>query len=1359
MRLNILVFLLIICLSPLINVKGESIEFEKEKSQLSLSRISITTIVQDDHGFIWLGTEYGLLRFDGYKYISFYANEEDQQSLPSNIIKRIIKSRDGNIWIGTDKGLAYIDKEKGIIIRPRFCNILNNLQINTICEDKENNLWLGTNEGVFVINQQLEKIRKIFIKLNDQNNFNVNFIDCDLNGNIWIGSNFGFCSISRIKPQKLFSLTQIKGNMFYEKNRLGFFKIDYQNRLWFNSENKNYLYKIDNTQKLSSKIINSTDIDGKCILIQKNKILVGSRWSGITEFDCDRKGNVNYLAQIFLNPNSTSDMSNTVNAIFEDASGNIWAGTKAGLFVKRKKTPQAFHSIKANEQNLSELSHNAISSICQSKAGEIWLGTSNGLNKFTLENGKIPKKIIFKRYSPLNQEMKSASNDLAVQCIVEDRSNQIWVGTKQGIIYFDPQKEKFYRKEGTDQYINQNNFALPKTLYCDANYNVWIGFSNGGLVFYNLEKKVFYQIRYFSKSDVWAIAKDYQGNMWIGTRNGLFQFKSNLLLSQIDSNTKAYKHKIDDDQSISSSWITALQIDKTGTLWIGTSEGLCKYNSSTDKFDRINLGVGNHRPYISGLVEDKKSRMWISTTSGVFRMSDSKNVEFFELSEGNFSSINYTFGNCLTNYGEILLGGASGLIHFNSDEIVPDSTKQLIQFCNISTPNQLINNNIININNDDELTLSYKDQQFSISFSTLFYSSPETIKYSYRIKELGNDWIYLDAENTVTFSNLPAGKYTLEVRSTTPSGFWQNESRKLKINILPPWWKTTWAYLIYMLILSLCIIFILNWFRERQKLMQINELNHYKLVFYTNLLHSFKTPLSLMQAPLNNLILNHKKMKNEETEEMLNFLQRNTKRLTHTVLQLLEFRKIDRGKLSLHLTKSDIFVLLNDVFTSFSKLAESKGIEFTFESSLFSQFLIFDFEKIETVLFNLLSNAFKFTNKGGNIKLSLNLSQQNNELIISVSDTGIGIAPENQEKIFERFWQVYNDNPLLIQGTGIGLSLAKDFIEAHKGTIKVESELSKGSTFSFSLLLDENHFGSIPIFQNDEGKVKKAEYVEHYVEIENEISLHEIEDSETEKQYSTIYVVDDNKEVLNFLYVTLKKDYHVTLFETPDKCLEEIALQQPNLIITDVMINGQALGFDLCKKIKKDPDLNHILVIILSALPDEKVKLNSYENGADAFIEKPFDVNLLLVRIEHLLQNQEIVRDKLQREIISNPQNIRAISFNNKFLSEVMSVIEENMDDEHFTLEDFARSMKVSRSILNSKMLSLTQQTPIEFMRNIRLKRAAQLLTLNAYSVSEVSYKVGISDPRYFSTIFKKQYGVSPMQYVREHINSDRNQN
>jgi signal transduction histidine kinase/DNA-binding response OmpR family regulator len=733
-------------------------------------------------------------------------------------------------------------------------------------------------------------------------------------------------------------------------------------------------------------------------------------------------------------------------------------------------------------------------------------------------------------------------------------------------------------------------------------------------------------------------------------------------------------------------------------------------------------------------------------------MTEQKNVDFFELSEGNFSSINYTFGNCMTENGEIMLGGASGLIHFNPEEIVPDSTKQNVQFCNLSTPNQQSNNNNnIGINNQNELTLSYKDQQFSISFSTLFYSAPETVKYSYRIRELGNDWIYLDAENTVTFSNLPTGKYTLEVRSTTPSGFWQNDSRILMIHILPPWWRTTWAYLIYIILISLIAVLVLNWYRERQKLMHLNKLNHFKLTFYTNLLHSFKTPLSLMQAPLNNLILNHKKMDSEETEEMLNFLQRNTKRLTHTVLQLLEFRKIDRGKLTLQLSKSDIFILLNDVFNSFSKLAESKGINFTFSSDLSSQPLIFDFEKIETVLFNLLSNAFKFTDKGGNIELSAQLSSKGNELIISVTDSGIGIETEYQQKIFERFWQVYNDNPLLIQGTGIGLALAKDFVEAHKGKIAVKSEFGKGSSFSFTLLLGNEHFGSDPIFQNEEGKVKKADYVEHYVEIENEISLHEIEDSIEEKHLPVVYVVDDNKEVLNFLYATLKKEYNVILFETPVKCQEEIAIQQPNLIITDVMFNGESLGYDLCKKVKKDIDLNYIPVMILSALPDENVKLNAYESGADAFIEKPFEINLLLIRISQLLKTREIVRDKMQREIIANPQNVVAVSLNNRFLSEVMSVIEENMDDEHFSLDDFARSMKVSRSILNSKMLSLTQQTPIEFMRNIRLKRAAQLLILNAYSVSEVSYKVGISDPRYFSTIFKKQFGVSPLQYVRDH--------
>lgn len=1328
---------------------AETFFFEKEKNQNTLLSNSITTITQDNLGFMWFGTEYGLVRFDGYNYLGFYANEDNKESLPSNIIKRIIKRNNGDIWIGTDRGIAYFDMQKNKIIRPEYASKLNKLQINTISEDFEDNLWIGTNQGVFLLNASQQKIIKVIIALNNDEDFNVNFIENDVHGNIWIGSNFGFCYIEKPVNGSSFFATKFKGKLIKNKNRLGFFKIDQQNNLWINSNNFNYYYDIDASKTLAVYKKTDITIDGKSILpISDDLILIGSRWNGIIELEKQKDGILTKKSQIWFENNMTSP-GNTINVLYKDNNNNIWAGTKAGIYVHKQPVQSAFHIVKAAENNPNKLSHNAISSILETSNGDIWIGTSNGLNKLQLIHGSINEKSIFKRYISNQFNSESSTADAAIQCIVEDNNHHLWLGTKQGIIYFDPVNENFYTTEKTERFLENYNLSLIKTMYKDRHDNIWIGFTVGGLVLYSAEKKVFFQIDRFSKSDVWAIDKDFAGNMWIGTRDGLFRFNSEILISQIEGNTKTYRQDPDNERTIPANWVTSIHIDRSGEIWVGTSEGLCKYNAITDNFERINLAVGNHPPYISGIQEDNKNRVWVSTTSGVFRITKKGNIDFFEISKGEFSSINYTFGHYLTSQGEILLGGISGLIHFKPDEIVPDSTKQKILFCQLFSPSRNSPYQTILLNGLEKVSLTHEEKQFSISFSTLNYASLKSIKYSYRIKEFGDNWIYLDDINRISFSNLPTGKYTLQVRSTTVSGFWQDEYEELRIVLLPPWWKTKFAYFIYFLFFSGSLYLIFNWLKERERLIQMNELNHFKLVFYTNLLHSFKTPLTLMQAPLNNLIRNHKKMSPVEMEEMLSYLQRNTKRLTHTVLQLLEFRKIDRGKLSLNLTSNDIVKLLHDVYDTFLTLSESKQIKFYLDCDTTELKIIFDFEKIETVLFNLLSNAFKFTEKGGEITITAKINPEKNKFLISISDTGIGIAPEYQTKIFERFWQVYNDNPLLIQGAGIGLSIAKDFIEAHKEKIRVTSLLGKGSCFSFSIPLNESQYNYIPV-NIQEHKSRKAEYVSNFVEIENEISIHEIGESEEIKKLPPIFVISKNKEMLNFLYTTFSKEYHITLFEYVNDIFKELSEQTPVLIMIDVNLSDKSTALNCCKKVKSDIQTKHIPLVILSETTDDEDELKVYNSGADAFIPKPLDINLLFARINTLLKIRENVIDKTQRELISNPQNVYEPSQNTKFLRDAMQIIEENIDDEHFTLDDFARNMKVSRSILNSRMLTITKQTPIEYVRNVRLKRAAQLLRLNAYSVAEVSYKVGISDPRYFSTIFKKRYGMSPLQFAKQ---------
>lgn len=443
-------FLFCLFLSLFSFAQSSELIFEKEKGQNSLLSNSITSITQDNTGFLWLGTEYGLVRFDGYTYISFYASENEEHSLPSNFIKRIIKSKNGDIWIGTDRGIAYVNTTLGQIIKPDFCKNISHLQINTICEDREGNLWLGTNEGVKVVNPNFKKVISVLIGLNEQQSFNVNFIDIDKDGNIWIGSNYGFCAIKKIAPKELFSSKKIEGKFFKEKNRLGYFKIDSQNKLWINNDTKNYIFDIGSSCMLKNKLNLNVNIDGKCILIlSKDDVLIGSRWNGITELTRNKEEIFVPTSKLWMNTNSTTDLSNTVNVLFEDRVGNIWAGTKAGLYISRKSNHTPFHNIKAENQKPNKLSHNAISSIIQSKNGELWIGTSNGLNQLILQNGNIPSEPYFNYFNPNFAEFTTTtfSTNLAIQCLIEDVNHHLWVGTKQGIVYFDPQKNNFTEKK------------------------------------------------------------------------------------------------------------------------------------------------------------------------------------------------------------------------------------------------------------------------------------------------------------------------------------------------------------------------------------------------------------------------------------------------------------------------------------------------------------------------------------------------------------------------------------------------------------------------------------------------------------------------------------------------------------------------------------------------------------------------------------------------------------------------------------------------------------------------------------------------------------------------------------------------
>lgn len=1321
-----------------IHLNAISEKFKPIVAQNSLSNNSVTALATDSYGFIWIGTEYGLARFDGYNYNSFFYRGQTTNEIPNNQIKQLIETSDRNIWVACNKGLAKINPVTMEITQPILGNVeFSKRVIHTIYEDNFNNLWIGTDIGVYVYSLKNKKIKKIDINLSDNESMNVTFIDSDHEKNVWIVSNTGYAKIPRIYCMELFGNKQYDINKFPKNQHVSSFGIDSKGLLWSNDGNKLYCYDLVKDPMLLKPRLMASNIDGKVIYFSKeDQLFIGTRWQGCFMIDYKDSNQDISLNRYWMSNNFRAN-SNTVNAFCKDKWGNIWAGTKEGLFILQCRHQTPFYNINESYDNKNTPSHQAISCYSQTLDGEIWVGANNGINLFEWIDRKN-NQFKISRYSEPSLEQ----NGDVIQCMVALDKNKLFIGTKNGVINFDTKEKEYYKPVDLNNYLRNNNKKVCKTI-CKGDDNVlWLGFADDGTVLsYNLITNEIIEVSTFRGKDIWSIVRN-DDRVWVGTRTGLYSFLyNNGKFSQL----KSYSKEKNKECSLPDEWITSLYVDQNKQLWVGTANGLALYNDSIFREISLNLS-DNDIAYICGITEDLNNNIWVSTIKGVFKIDENFQVTFFELSSGKFSTVNYAFGSLLARDGTIFLGGINGITYFRPDEIVRDSIIYPVYFSDVlANGKSLLKENGFNCHNT--LCLNYDQNHLLIKFSTLFYANPSHVRYYYRLLGYHSDWFYSDQKNYASFPNLPPGKYIFEVRSTNLLGFVQDNINWFEVEILPPLWRTWWAYLIYIIVILALIVYIYYSLIEKNRLLQEDRNNLWRFQLYTNISHGFKAPLMLMDGPLQKLIKEGKELTEKDRNILLEILQRNTKRLTHLINQLMEFRRIDRGRSVLHLTETNIVTLLKDVYTSFLPILESKKINFKFESEEDFVSLVFDYEKIETVLFNLFSNALKFTEQGGTIVLRLEKDEVKKSIYISLEDTGIGIVKEHLEKIFERFWQEKNNQDSHVRGSGIGLSLAKDFVELHHGKITVKSEIGKGSIFRFSLLLGKEHFRGEPIevFNNKENN----SYTSHFVEIEQGLTLEEGYASVSKLSLPLVFIIDDDADLLHFLQTELMKEFSVRIFTDVQNVFSEIVRDNPVLIVSDVMMNGQEEGFKLCKLIKKNIITSHIPVVLLTGLTSEKEKLSGYEVGADAYIEKPVEIGFLMMRIKQLLGNQEKYKEKIKMDIIINPKDVSVTSVDEKFLTSAMAVVEEYMNDSEFSIDDFAREMSISKTLLNNKLQALSGQSTNEFVKTMRLKRAAKLLLTNAYTISEISYMVGFSSPKYFSTSFKKFFNITPKDYIR----------
>lgn len=1359
----------------------QPLKFHHLSFKEGLIQSPISIIFQDDKGFIWIGNWKGLTRYNGYEFEPFKHEDNNPQSLSNNRVNAICQDNRKRLWIATSNGLnIYSPKTETF----EHVGIVKSIKggrnyISSVIEDRNQNLWVATFGGVKQVDTLKRELKDIITFKQPEHadvSSGITFtLYQDKSLAIWVGTRRGVKRFNPITKHIIPLPASIANNARLMEAKVLVIREDKHGDIWFGTETsglfryskqtgecKHYMHLDGDGQSLQSDWI-------KSILVRNdNTIWIGTR-SGLSIFDDQQNSFKNYSHNP-VDPNSLND--NTIWSFLQDNAGGVWVGTFAGGI-------NIFYPGNNNFTNIGErigtemgLNHPVVNAVLEDTDRKLWIGTfGGGIN--LIDRAKGTREY----YSVKSNRQGNSSN--GVKSIAQDHNGNLWIGTLDGLCKFNKQTKaiSYYKFAIHEGKLSENliNFVLP-----DAD-GVWAGTNGGGLQFLNYNGQ--YTTLQHDANDktslsdnfVTSLIYDAKGNLWIGTQNGLNYFDKTK--KRI---TACYKRS--GKFPLSHGTIINLFYDSHQRLWVGTEGGgLNCFDEKNKRFYTIDQKLGITDDVIHTIVEDKAGKIWVSTDNGLFRINHKdgklpfthKNTQVTQYTANDGLASNQFLNNSgiKTQSGELLFGGINGLTIFNPDNLLKNAYKPRVVLTGLSIKNKPVAINgegsplKESITEAKELKLNFSQGYISLDFAALNFNNPENNQYAYRLKGLNSSdgWHYVGQQHTASYTNLEPGNYVFEVKATNNDGVWNTIPTKLKIEVLPPLWRTWWAYMLYALTFGVILYVIIRFFRGRARLERDlyhehlhnerqEELYQLKLNFFTNISHEIRTPLTLILGPLEKLM--------DTTRENLNVyrqlgnVKNNADRLMRLVTELLDFRKAEAGHLKLYYAENDIVKFVEEIFISFQNLAISKNIDYTFQSADATVPLYFDKDQLEKVFFNLLSNAFKFTPNGGRITLTIaqNLQHQN-WLNISIKDNGKGISESGQEKLFQDFFQVEDPQAHHI-GTGIGLALSKNIVELHKGTIKVESEPATdrqpGKTeFTVSLQKGTTHLEPGRIIEHDASGEDAAQYYIH-----SQVDQFIDQDNKPVVQSSgyTILVVEDNDEVRQFITESLEITYKV--LQSPNGAAGLVmALQHlPDLIISDVMM-PEMDGMELCRHIKTDERLNHIPVIMLTARANYIHQLSGFEQGADAYITKPFSLQLLQLQVSNILASKQAIRQKFSREYLLQPQKSTLLSPDEKFLGKLMSIIEKNMDNACFGVTELMDEIGMSKNVLYKKIQALTNLSVADFIKSIRLQKAAQLLDQNKLTIAEVAFAVGFNDRKYFSKEFKKQFDLSPSEYLASRNN------
>ncbi|RNL56645.1 hybrid sensor histidine kinase/response regulator transcription factor [Pedobacter jejuensis] len=1366
MRLKILCILFIFC--GYASAQETQLQFSRLDLSNGLSNNQVTAIHKDSKGYMWFGTMAGLNRYDGYQFKVFKHNSRNPNTLSDDFINNVAELPHSKLLIDTRAGLNIFDLEKQSIVQnvnPYFKSLgISTSAILNVKKDKTGNFWFNAgNDGIYIY--QTDNKKTVHLKCSDNGILGkapVSDIQNDTNGNIYVlhtDKTFEQFDAFSLKLKRRFIALKFKEPIDFKPLRF-FIDKDGGVFIWSFNDQENLTYYAISTNQvkfLSKKAggLNSNLITG-IIQDDNGAIWIGTDHGGINILD-EKNFEINYVESREDDPKTLSQ--NSVVSMYKDNTGIIWVGTfKKGVSYYHQNIIK-FPLYKHLSSNKNSLPYDDVNRFIEDDKGNIWIGTNgHGLIYYDRKNQK------YLTYKHNANDVNSISNDIVVSLFIDDEK-KLWIGTYfGGLDRFDGKNFKHYRHD------TKNTNSIGDDRIWDIiegdDKKLWIGTLGAGIDVLDRTSGIFTHYKaYQSKNSVasnfvTALLKDKYGNAYIGTSVGLDFW---------EKKTNKFTHFNADPQlknSLSNGNVYDILEDSYGYIWITTRDGLNRYNPKTKHFDVFRIENGLPDNTTLNIVEDKNKNLWVSSTKGLTFIKVKNNGKSFSFSFRNYDqqdglqgkefNVNSAY---LTKKGELIFGGANGFNMFKPEAIKTDHSKPEIALSDLQIANKSIavdeelNGDVIlekTLNSTTELSLNHQNNVVSIEFTALNYFNPDKIKYKYMLEGFDKTWQEPTGNlRRATYTNLDPGNYTFKVYSTNAAGDWVANEKRIAIEILPPFWKTPLAYVLYLATIGGALFLVRQRGirklktefaieQERREAKRMHELDLMKIKFFTNISHEFRTPLSLIITPMEKLI---KQTEDSGRKQQMQMIHRNGRRLLNMVNQLLDFRRMEVQQLKLDFKLGDIVDFIKDLTHSFSDIAEKKNIEFSFQSDLTNFITEFDYDKIERILFNLLSNAFKFTPEGGKVEVQLGSEvnqYQETLLLISVSDSGIGIENDKLNRIFDRFFQSDIPGSLVNQGSGIGLSITKEFVRLHGGDVTAESSVGIGSTFIVKIPFNE---AKVTIDENSKLSFTVKSPLNAVFEDKHAATLPEF------SKKPVLLLVEDNDDFRFYLKDNLNEYYLIFEASNGKEGWQKVLSHHPDLVVSDVSM-PEMNGIDLCKKIKTDKRTANTPVILLTALTGEEMQISGLETGANDYVMKPFNFEILLFKIKNQLTQIKSSEIKYKKQVDINPKTDEIESVDEKFMRQLTSFIESNVSNAEYSVDQLSGEMNMSRVSLYKKVLLLTGKSPVEYIRFYRLKKSIQLLEKSQLTISEIAYEVGFNNPKYFTKYFKQEFNMLPSAYV-----------